>query len=288
MPIIGSRAGAKSRGCPCKIAETDGGAEAGYHASGMGCDYCGAPIARSTEAPTICVYCGRSNDPLPKQVEVPVPVQVVQNVVNVVGAPPEALRELRCPHCRKRLVTVIAKDVELAGCGGCGGIWIDNASTRRVLADPESIFAVLAKRAGDNAKNRRVREPNPACPECTAVLDRVRPHGIELDVCADHGTWFDAFELATLVKILRGEVSGVKGAGRSVRCALCHAEIVADRANITEYGLTCEACWRGEQRELEQQFDEKIGQAGGAVGGVAVGGILLGVAAAMLSGSSSS
>jgi len=253
----------------------------------MACEYCGAPIARSTEAPSICIYCGRSNDPLPKEVEVPVPVELVQNVVQVVGAPPEELREHRCPHCRRRLVTADVKGVELSGCGGCGGVWVDNASTRRVLADPEPIFGELAKRAGDNAKNRHVRSPNPGCPECTAVLVKVRPHGIELDVCADHGTWFDAFELGTLVKVLRGEATAAADPGRTILCAGCAAEIAADHANITDRGLICEACWRAEQARLQAAFDEKVGQgAANAGAGVAVAGALLGIAAAMLGGSS--
>ncbi len=215
----------------------------------------------------------------------PVPVQVVQNVVQVVGKPPAELRELRCPHCRKRLVKVAAKGVSLSGCGGCGGIWVDNANTRRVLADPEPIFAELAQRAGNNARNRRVHADNPACPVCTAVLDRVTPHGIQLDVCADHGTWFDAFELGTLVKILSGEVTEAAATGRTIHCASCHKEIVADRANVTDRGLVCEACWRGEQAELQAAFDEKVGQRAEG-GGVAVAGALLGIAAAMLAAGS--
>ncbi|HEY1960725.1 MAG TPA: zf-TFIIB domain-containing protein [Polyangiaceae bacterium] len=247
----------------------------------MSCQYCGAPIERSTETSVTCSFCGRVNDPLPARVEVPVPVQVVQNVVQVIGPAAAEAREVRCPQCRKRLFTASVKDAELNACAGCGGIWVRNASARRVLSNPEPIFAEMATRAGDNAQNRATHAEDRVCPECPAVLDKVRSHGIELDVCEEHGTWFDAFELSTLVRILRGEQQPA-AATRTIRCATCHTEILADRANITDFGLQCDACWRGEQASEISAFDQKIQREGGAL---AVGGIVLGLAAAMLGSS---
>jgi Zn-finger nucleic acid-binding protein len=246
----------------------------------MSCQYCGAPIERSTEANTTCTFCGRINDPLPKEVEVPVPVQIVQNVVHVVGEAPASIRELRCPRCRKRLVTANVKDVALNGCVGCGGIWIENASARRVLSDPETIFADMATRAGENAQARATQAEERTCPECPAILDKVRVHGIDLDVCNEHGTWFDAYELAQLVRVLRGEKAAATP-GRTITCASCRKAIAADRANVTDRGLCCDACWRGEQREEIARFDNGIQNQNA---GVAVGGVLLGIAAAMLGG----
>ncbi len=249
----------------------------------MSCQYCGAPIERSTESSTTCGFCGRVNDPLPRFVEVPVPVQIV----NVVQTAPDtaSVRELRCPRCRKRLVTAKVKDVDLHGCAGCGGIWIENASARGVLANPEPIFGEMAKRAGDYATNRATHAGDRTCPQCPALLDRVTSHGIELDVCSDHGTWFDAYELGMLVRILRGEETAkpMNEPVRTIQCAHCHAEIIAERANITDMGLQCDACWRGEQNAEIASFDEKIRDQSSVV---AVGGVLLGLAAAMISAES--
>lgn len=252
------------------------------------CDHCGAPLERDFERQATCAFCDRVNAPLQREVEVAVPVQVVQKVVQVVGAAangPEAV-ELRCPHCRKRLVSVLAKGVELAGCGGCGGIWIDNASARAVLSAPESVFADLARRAGSNARDRSVRGQRASCPVCTAVLDRAVMKGIELDVCDEHGTWFDPFELAVLVDVLTGRAPTKMPLGdtRAIRCASCKAEISADRANITEDGLCCETCWRTKQGVAIAEYDRKMQQSGA----VAVGGVLLGVAAVMLGAAGSS
>ncbi len=244
----------------------------------MSCQYCGAPIERSRDAPTTCSFCGRVNDPLPREVEVPVPVQIVQNVVQVVGEAPAAARELRCPQCRKRLVTAKIKDVDLSGCVGCGGIWIENASARRVLSNPEPLFAEMATRAGDNARSRDTRAEERTCPECPAILDKVTSHGIEIDVCTDHGTWFDAYELATLVRILRGE-QAAGAPGRTVVCAHCHKPIAAERANVTDRGLQCDACWRSEQNDEIALFERSIANQGTAV---SVGGVMLGVAGVLL------
>lgn len=252
----------------------------------MSCQYCGAPIERSTTASTSCPFCNRVNDPLPTRVEVPVPIEVVQNIVQVTS-PASAPHELRCPRCRKRLFTAKVKDVELSACGGCGGIWIENASARRVLADPEPIFAEMATRAGNNAQARETHAEDRVCPECPAVLDKTRAHGLELDVCEEHGTWFDAFELAMLVRLLRGEktafqMPAASSTEHTVKCARCHQPIAADHANVTDIGLQCDGCWRSEQRAEIAAFDQKIQQEGGAF---AVAGVMVGLAAAMLGAS---
>jgi Zn-finger nucleic acid-binding protein len=242
------------------------------------CRNCGGPITAAGAEAVICTYCGALNDPAPK--EVPVPVQVVHNVVQVVGD--ASAIEQRCPHCRKRLVTVRASDVELHGCGSCGGIWIDNASARRVLASPDTIFVELARRAGDNAKKRQHAGTVPVCAACPAVLDGVKTHGIQLDVCSEHGTWFDAYELVQLVRVLRGEVE--PGAARTVSCQICGGVLQSDRANLTDQGLACENCWRRRQGELYAAAEAQT-QRDGAI---AVGGALLGVAAVLLGAAASS
>ncbi len=244
------------------------------------CDHCGAPLARSRDRGAVCSFCERPNSPLPDRVEVPVPVQIVHNVVQVSDA---SAAEVRCPHCRSRLVSIHVEEVELAGCGGCGGIWVDNASARSVLESPRSIFSELARRAGANARHRGRRQEQAVCATCPALLNRVRTHGVELDVCSDHGTWFDAYELEHLVVALKSGVTPKEfhpGDTRAVKCAACQRELSADRANLSDHGLVCESCWRVRLGEIIEAGDQKA-RAGGIA---AVGGVLLGVAAVMLGG----
>jgi Zn-finger nucleic acid-binding protein len=227
----------------------------------------------------VCPFCKMENAPPPAVVEVPVPVQLVQNVVKV-DPKTDKPKELRCPHCGKRLFGVKVQEVELAGCGGCGGIWVDNASSRSVLAKPQKIFADMAERAAENARGRFVRSERPTCPECPAILDHVDAHGIELDVCTDHGTWFDAHELDRLINTLRGDVVQVQAPANATMttCTRCRVALPVDRTNITDDGLMCDTCF-GVRKLLE----------GGTVGRVhqptaAVGDVILDVASVLLGG----
>lgn len=251
----------------------------------VACCHCGGPVELVAGRATPCSFCGTSNEPPPQAVVVPVPVQIVHNVVQASDAQAEGARELRCPHCRKRLVTVVTGGVALSGCAGCGGIWVDNASARQVLAAPEAIFGELAQRAGANARDRSLRAAHPTCPACPAVLDRVGAHGLELDVCGDHGTWFDAYELARLVAALRGEAAAPSPSeDRVIRCAGCGQAMKANRAIIGDRGLVCDGCWRERQSELIAAADAQVQQNGA----LAVGGVLLSVAAVMLGAAASS
>jgi Zn-finger nucleic acid-binding protein len=246
----------------------------------MPCTQCGANIALSTSKSVTCKFCGTVNQPSPKEVPVPVPVNVVHNVVQVVGDG-AAPRELRCPHCRKRLVGAEVDAVTLYGCSGCGGIWIDNTSAKQVLQNPLATFTVLAQRAAANAKGG-VRQPRPVCATCPAILDKVRVHGIELDICGDHGTWFDALELSRLTAVLRGETAkGQAGLEipRTASCVSCRAELDANRLNITDSGPTCDTCWRSRQSTMIARADSAHDAASAAVL-IGVAGAMLGLAAA--------
>jgi Zn-finger nucleic acid-binding protein len=252
------------------------------------CRNCSAPLSFSAKAPTVCGFCGVSNDPPPTEVKVPVPVQVVHNVVHVAAG--NQPRELRCPHCKKRLVGVHAEGVALHGCGGCGGIWIENACAQRVVSSPRAIFEELATRAAQNARGRFVRAARPACPACDATLDPVMVKTIPLDVCPDHGTWFDASELVLLSAALRGVPARVKTAPitGTVPCAECRSMIEAALANVAENGPTCEACWRARQAELIALADARHDQHGAAMGAGGAAGLLFGIAAALLATSNAS
>ena len=252
-----------------------------------GCQGCGAPISLRAEGETVCGFCGAVNRPAPREVEVPVPVQVVHNVVKVVKAG-DGPRELRCPHCKKRLVAAKVEDVELNGCTGCGGIWVDNGSAQAVVAKPRAIFEELAVRAAANARGRLVRAERVACPACDASCDPTSVHGIALDVCAEHGTWFDAAELSSLVAVLNGTRRVVRGHAvpkGDVPCAECGQTIRAETANIGERGPTCEACWRARQKELSAIAESQHDRRAASAMGVAAGGLLLGLAAAMVASS---
>jgi Zn-finger nucleic acid-binding protein len=217
------------------------------------CSHCGAPIALSPVAPTDCKFCGATNAPALVEKPAPQPIQIVQKIVHVVGASDAAEPEPgRCPHCLRVLVSVKVGEVELHGCPGCGGIWLDNVSAKKVLENPENIFYELATRAANNATANRPRNPRPTCPVCSIILDRTRFHDVDLDLCPEHGTWFDALELGMLVTTIREakRILERDQSGGSVACVTCRGVVLRTKTHITPDGTICDACYLEFQRKM--------------------------------------
>jgi Zn-finger nucleic acid-binding protein len=107
-----------------------------------------------------------------------------------------------CPRCTTQLFRGTSQSFALHGCGGCGGVWLDNAACAAVLVGSSGARATeLAELVARNARTRVLDlRTEVRCPECGVTLERVRKHGIEMDVCAAHGTWFDAHELRQVVQ----------------------------------------------------------------------------------------
>lgn len=207
------------------------------------------------------------------------PVQIVHNVVQVVDA--KGVVESRCPHCRKRLVGVDVDGVHLQGCARCGGVWVDNKSALRILGAPKRIFIELSARAAKNAQIGGTRSPQPVCAVCPALLDKTVVHRITLDICTDHGSWFDAHELSALTRVLLGDTTPQQAAApKTVPCSGCGATIPTASANITGVGMQCDLCWRHQQSTQIQQFESNTDNATTAAIAVGLLGALLGGAVA--------
>ncbi|MFO0617775.1 MAG: zf-TFIIB domain-containing protein [Polyangiaceae bacterium] len=222
------------------------------------CSNCGAPIAFSGPTAT-CGFCDVVNEAPAKEIRVAVPVQVIHQTVHVEATDPDAAI-LVCPHCRRRLATVRVKDVELNGCGACGGIWVDNASAQNLVKAPDAVFEDLATRCAAGARNRSKRAAAPVCARCRVPLDPAKNGQLELDVCTLHGTWFDAFELAGLIRsLLAKRAPSAEARPATVVCVGCSTSIPAASANISGRGSMCDACWRREQeRQLEGGSDPSL------------------------------
>src|SRR5688500_1387490 len=98
---------------------------------------------------------------------------------------------LRCPRCTEAALSPRrALHVEHAGCTACGGLWFERAA-----------FAELARELDvpdDRPLGERVVSAlaSPPCPHCAAALARYQvAESLFVDVCADHGIWFDTDEL---------------------------------------------------------------------------------------------
>lgn len=135
--------------------------------------------------------------------------------------PAVELTTMRCPCGDGDLVQRIlpvrsgaaGDDLYLAECATCHGVWVARESIDRMVAShaddslllalAPGIAATRASRAiGVGDTNVRYRP----CPECRTMMNRVnyaRISGIIVDVCRDHGTWFDVHELPALLEFVK-------------------------------------------------------------------------------------
>ena len=160
----------------------------------IACPECGAPLP--PEAATVaatCTQCGHTS----AHKAVP---QTIERTVVVMAAPSQA--QVPCPRCRVSLFPGEAKGVTLLGCGICGGIFLDNEGSTRIVHEHQADVAWLARRAEFRAVARTVdqRPDDLPCPICAAAMKRVAARGvIDVDFCARHGTWFDGGEIARVM-----------------------------------------------------------------------------------------
>jgi Zn-finger nucleic acid-binding protein len=88
-----------------------------------------------------------------------------------------------------------------------GGIWLDNESARKALSSPGAgaQTEALARRASSRTSLDADAFQPIACPVCGVGLRRivVSREEVRLDVCAEHGTWFDRYELGLVLQASR-------------------------------------------------------------------------------------
>lgn len=98
------------------------------------------------------------------------------------------------------------RHLSLHECAKCYGIWLDTVTFERICRDAEAQATVLGASlprslTGELAPVRYLR-----CPQCQELMNRVNfahGSGVVVDVCRQHGTWFDRNELHRIVQFIR-------------------------------------------------------------------------------------
>lgn len=143
-----------------------------------------------------------------------------------------AARHVRvCPRCGGTALGPAETDgVLLQGCAGCGGIWVDDESSRRLIAAPSAQAARLASVASRNARQDVDTSSTVVCPVCQKTMRHQDfPNArLRLDVCDAHGSWFDKGELAALIELLRAQ----KNKQAELQRAIASAELEGDIRQI--------------------------------------------------------
>jgi len=109
-----------------------------------------------------------------------------------------------CPRCNSRLCAREYGDLSVEECDPCGGLFLSPATMERLVAArdlPTSLRLALPKR--ELKRETAVRYI--LCPECGKSMNRQafgRISGVVVDVCKNHGVWFDGGELAEVIRFV--------------------------------------------------------------------------------------
>ncbi len=103
-----------------------------------------------------------------------------------------------CPRCGDSLFAARREGHRLDACGVCGGGWLANEAAARMLAEASMVPVELSRIAEARRTPDLPRGASARCPDCGDDLRARVVHGMTVDVCDAHGTWYDAGELAAV------------------------------------------------------------------------------------------
>ncbi len=178
---------------------------------------CPACVARIGRASRYCPYCGVRIDPQP--------------------LPPEA-SALACPVCGEEQPLQV-RTLRQAGhvvleCRRCGGLWVAAAVLRLLEQEAQRAGSTVAPDALPGPRPSKTGQPGPfyrRCPICGEVMHRRNygaVSGVIVDVCKEHGVWFDEGELEAILDWIRS--GGLRKAAARERLRLQEAAREARRA----------------------------------------------------------
>jgi Zn-finger nucleic acid-binding protein len=201
---------------------------------GLSCGHCGGVIEENANA---CSYCSATLSAEDRKETTLCPICATRlptdsrhckacGVHLRAAAVPPIPRDGKCPRCDGALRVHLlehAEIVECAGEGGCGGMWCSRETFERLqqharqAASSGEVVAPAAPSiyslgAPEGAKRQYVQ-----CLTCGDFMQRRqfrhenRATGIVLDVCRDHGVWFDRDELEGALQFVRSQVRASSG-----------------------------------------------------------------------------
>jgi len=114
-----------------------------------------------------------------------------------------------CPRCDSKLNLLQIEEINFRECRRCDGLWADAETFENVCVSRESQAAVLGfistrHRAAENVISAKVNYV--PCPDCRQLMNRsnfARSSGVIIDLCKNHGVWFDAEELPRIIEFVR-------------------------------------------------------------------------------------
>lgn len=112
-----------------------------------------------------------------------------------------------CPRCKIALDLLTIGETTLRECARCDGMWADVETFEHLCSRGEEQSAVL----GFIGERNRTVEPLATvsyvpCPDCSQLMNRsnfAKASGVIIDICKQHGVWFDASELQRIIEFIQ-------------------------------------------------------------------------------------
>lgn len=111
-----------------------------------------------------------------------------------------------CPRCKTKLSPLQIQEVSLHECEKCGGFWSNTETFENICAEKEHQANVLFFVQNKEFPKTQIAVSYVPCPECKQLMNRsnfAHISGVILDICKNHGVWFDAEELPKIIEFIR-------------------------------------------------------------------------------------
>jgi Zn-finger nucleic acid-binding protein len=109
---------------------------------------------------------------------------------------------MNCPRCSAALVDEKYEDIPVDRCSSCHGIWLDSDEIGQILESREKKFnPELVRKTLREAKAGVAQGASskpilcPICSKPMGLLNFSYSSGVIIDICSEHGLWFDQEEL---------------------------------------------------------------------------------------------
>ncbi len=110
--------------------------------------------------------------------------------------------QITCPRCNGPTVKKPYEAVEIDSCLKCSGIWLDKGELEKVISvkqekfAPEFVTKTLSQAVAGIPKSESSNSIEcPVCQSSTRCINYNYGSGVIINICADHGIWFDSGEL---------------------------------------------------------------------------------------------
>ena len=125
-----------------------------------------------------------------------------------------------CPVCKKNMIVVEYRDVELDYCTGCRGVWFDSDELSLLFKSAGLEDGNLSVGALLSAAECQTLEKTLKCPICARRMRKTalgEAPKVTVDVCRKgDGLWFDGGEIARLAGQRAGAGGGEAGSQRRI------------------------------------------------------------------------